>query len=307
MQNVNKNKSLLSYIYYERYMYLLLVLGLLYFLIFKYLPIFGIVVAFKDYNIFKGIWASTWVGFEHFETLFTSVKFWEVLRNTILISAYKIVSGFSIPIIFALLLNEIKNIYFKRTVQTILYLPHFISWVVIGGMMLSLMSLEYGMLKDIFKLFDIAPFNILASSKYFRSVLVITDIWRGAGWGIIIYLAALNNIDLNLYESAKIDGAGRLKQAWHITLPGIMSVMVLVLILDIGRLMNAGFEQVISLYNYIVFDVADIFDTYIYRVGLGGGQYSFTTAVGLFKSVVATILIAMADRVSKLVAGEGLF
>ena len=307
MAYIKERRSLLKYIINEKYMYLLLVPGLLYFFVFCYLPMFGIVIAFKDYNIFKGIWESPWVGFQHFQDLFGSLKFWQVLRNTILISIYKLLFGFPVPIILALLLNELKNRYFKKTVQTIMYLPHFISWVVIGGIIMSLLSVEYGALGEIFKAFDIKPFNILASDKYFRSILVISSIWRSAGWGTIIYLAALSNIDMNLYEAATIDGAGRFKQAWYVTLPCISSITVLLLILDIGNLMNAGFEQIVVLQNFMVLNVSDIFDTYVYRVGLGEGEYSFTTAIGLFKSVVATFLIVASDRISKLTSGEGLF
>lgn len=312
MQNAKAKKNL-SYIFNHRYLYLLLIPGVAYFLIFKYLPMYGLIIAFKDYNVFlgknffNGIWASQWVGFKHFETLFNSLKFWQILRNTVVISFYKLIFGFPAPILLALLLNEVKNRHFKRTIQTILYLPHFISWVVIAGIVMSLLSMEFGVIKEVFKLFNIEPFNILASEKYFRSILVISDIWKGAGWGTILYLAGLSNIDVNLYEAAKIDGASRLKQAWYITLPGLLSIIVLQLILNIGSLLNAGFDQIISLQNFMVLSVSDIFETYIYRVGLGSMEYSFTTAVGLFKSVVAVLLIVISDRISKWITEEGLF
>lgn len=307
MNKIQKDRSVISYVLYNKYMYILLIPGMLYILIFNYIPMLGLIVAFKDYNPFIGVLDSPWAGLKHFQTLFTSYKFWDVLRNTLLISTYKLIFGFPAPIILALLLNEVRHKYFKRTIQTVLYLPHFISWIVVAGMIMSLLSVEYGFLKEIFEFFNIKKFNLLGSSRHFRSILVISDIWKGAGWGTIIYLAALSNIDPNLYEASRIDGAGRFKQAWHITLPGIIGVTVLLLILDIGKLMNAGFEQVVALYRPVVFDVSDIFDTYIYRVGLGEGKYSFTTAVGLFKSVVSTVLIVTANYFSKLISGEGLF
>lgn len=285
----------------------MLVPGLLYILIFDYLPMGGIIIAFQDFNPFIGFLKSPWVGFDNFQKLFTTPRFWEILRNTLLISTYKLVWGFPAPIILALMLNEVRHRRYKRTLQTIYYLPHFISWVVIGGIMQSLLSVEYGMLKEIFELFNIKKFNLLGSTKYFRSLLVMSDVWRGAGWGTIIYLAAISNIDPELYEAARIDGAGRLKQAWFITMPGILSVTVLQLILAIGGLMNAGFDQIMALQRPVVQSVSDIFETYIYRTGLGGGKYSFTTALGLFKSVVSTTLIISADFLSKKVSGEGLF
>lgn len=307
MVATDKKKSLWKYIVYNRYMYLMLVPGLLYILIFDYLPMGGIIIAFQDFNPFIGFLKSPWVGFDNFQKLFTTPRFWEILRNTLLISTYKLVWGFPAPIILALMLNEVRHRRYKRTLQTIYYLPHFISWVVIGGIMQSLLSVEYGMLKEIFELFNIKKFNLLGSTKYFRSLLVMSDVWRGAGWGTIIYLAAISNIDPELYEAARIDGAGRLKQAWFITMPGILSVTVLQLILAIGGLMNAGFDQIMALQRPVVQSVSDIFETYIYRTGLGGGKYSFTTALGLFKSVVSTTLIISADFLSKKVSGEGLF
>lgn len=307
MATGKKKMPLWNYILYNKYMYLMLVPGMLFIFIFCYLPMGGIIVAFQDYNPFVGILKSPWVGFEHFRKLFALPRFWEILRNTLLISTYKLVFGFPAPIILSLLLNEVRRRHFKRIVQTIYYLPHFISWVVIAGITMSLLSVEYGVLREVFELFDIKRINLLGSTRYFRSILVVSDIWKGAGWGTIIYLAAISNIDPNLYESAKIDGAGRLRQAWYITFPGILSVTVLLLILNIGGLLNAGFDQILALQRPVVQSVSDIFETYIYRIGLGGGKYSFTTALGLFKSVVATMLIITADFFSKKVTGEGLF
>lgn len=290
----------------DKYLLLLLVPGMLYFLIFKYIPMGGLVIAFKDYSIFRGIWASDWVGINNFKKVFTSTDFWNVLRNTLLISIYKIMYGFPVPIILSLMLNEMRNKYFKKVVQTVIYLPHFISWVVISGIMLSILSPSYGLAGEIYKMLGLHPVNLLASSAHFRSILVISEIWKESGWGTILYLASLSTIDPNLYEASIIDGANKWKQIIHITLPSISGVIILLLILRIGSLMNAGFEQVLVLQNDLVRPISDIFDTYVFRRGLQMGNYSFTTAVGFFNSVVAFILLFSADSFAKFIGEEGL-
>lgn len=280
--------------------------GLLYFFIFRYLPMGGLLIAFKDYDIFRGIWDSPWVGLDIFREVFSSSDFKDVLVNTLLISVYKLVFGFPVPIILALLLNEMRVQLFKRISQTVLYLPHFISWVVIGGIMLTLLSPNYGIAGDIMRFFGVEPFNLLGSRDYFRSILVISDIWRNAGWGTIIYLAALTQVDPTLYEAAVVDGANKWKQTWHVTLPAISHVVILLLILEIGRIMNVGFEQILILQNPLVRDISDVFETYVYRVGIQRGEYSFTAALDFFKSVVAAVLIIAAHRFSKRLGQEGL-
>lgn len=290
----------------SRWLYLLLAPGLVYFLCFRYLPMGGIVVAFKDYNIFAGIRESPWVGFEHFRTLFHSLRFWRVFRNTLIISAYKVLFLFPLPIVLALLLNEMRSKGVKRTVQTVIYLPHFISWVVIGGVILSITSIQYGVAREVFRLLGVKPFNIMASARHFRAILVVSEGWKESGWGTIVYLAALSQVDPNLYEAAVVDGAGRLRQAWHISLPTLAGVVGMLLILRVGNIMEAGSEQILALQNFLVLDVSDVFDTYILRTGIGEGQYSFTTAVGLFKSVIALVLVATANKVSRSLTGEGL-
>lgn len=302
----NKGQTLKIALSYK-YMYVLLLPGILYFIIFRYLPMGGLVIAFKEYSIFTSVWAAPWTGLKNFQDVFASVDFWNVLRNTLLISAYKIIVGFPVPIALALLLNEMRSKYFKKSIQTVLYLPHFISWVVIGGIMLSIFSPSYGIVGEIFKLFGQEPINLMGSTKYFRGLLVASEVWKEAGWGTIIYLASLSVVDPNLYEAAIVDGANRWQQIWHITLPCISGVIVLMLILRIGNLMDAGFEQILVLQNDLVIDISDIFDTYVYRVGLRQGNYSFTTAVGLFNSVIAMILIYSSDRFAKLIGEEGLF
>lgn len=290
-----------------RLFYLMMLPGLLYFAIFRYLPMFGLVIAFKDYDVFKGIWASQWVGLENFKKLFHSADFWNVLSNTLKISFTKILIGFPIPIILAILLNEMKNMKFKNAVQTLLYLPHFLSWVVIGGIMLNLFSPVFGLAGGFFRAMGMEPVNILAQKSTIFGVVIASDVWKECGWSTIIFLAALSQVDASLYEAAKMDGANRLKQMLYITLPAISGVVILLLILRIGKIMNAGFEQILVLQNAVTRDAIDIFDTYVYREGLQRGEYSFSSTVDMFKSVVAFILVAGADKLSKKFGEEGLF
>lgn len=303
---VRRRDSLSKSIIKNKYLYLMLVPGIAFFVIFKYLPMAGIVIAFKNYNIFKGMWASPWVGFQNFSEIFHMYDFWMVLRNTLIISIYKTIFGFPAPILLALLLNYLNNQLFKRTVQTLLYLPYFISWVVISGILLSILSPSFGIAGEIFRLLGLKPVNLLAVPRLFRGILVLSDIWKNSGFGTIIYLATLSTIDPNLYEASDIDGARRWQQVWHISLPSIKSVIVLLLILQLGYILDAGFEQILVMQNAIVQSVSEIFDTYVYHVGLQQGRYSLTTAVGLFKSVVAAILIVGADRFAKYIGESGL-
>jgi putative aldouronate transport system permease protein len=264
------------------------------------------VIAFKEYSVNRGIWESEWVGLYNFRRAFMAPEFFNVLRNTLLISTYKLIFGFPAPIILALLLNEVRQTKFKRTIQTIIYLPHFISWVVIAGIMINMLSPSRGVVAPIYALFgEEAPYFMI-STKYIRSVLVMSDIWKSAGWGTIIYLAALSTVDPNLYEAALIDGANRIKQTIYITIPSISSVVILLLILNIGKLLNAGFEQVQVMLNDYTRPVIDIFDTFVYRRGLQRADYSYATAVGLFNSVVSLILIVTSDRLAKSFGEEGL-
>nr|WP_309098636.1 ABC transporter permease subunit [Fredinandcohnia onubensis] len=305
-----KKSSLgLSWKQYKLY-YILMLPGLAYFLIFHYLPMFGLFVAFKDVSPFGGLaemWNSEWVGFKHFDKFFDSYYFWDVLGNTVIISFLKLMFGFTTPIIFALLLNEIRIKWFKKSIQTISYLPHFISMVVVTGMVNNLLSTHGGIVNAIIQFFGGEPIAFLVDSNYFRSVLVITDIWKGIGWESIIYLAAMASIDPQLYESAKVDGANRFKQMWHITLPGISFVICILLILNIGNFLEAGFEQILLLYSPSVYEVADIIDTYVYRLGLVNMEYSFAAAVGLFQNVIGAVLILAANYIVKKMGHQGLW
>ncbi|WP_342774510.1 ABC transporter permease [Paenibacillus piri] len=294
----------------NRFYYYLILPGMLYFLIFDYIPMFGIIIAFKDISPFEGVQAiftGEWVGFKHFVRFWNSYYFWNVMRNTLLISLYKLFFGFPASIVLALLLNELRHAVFKRIVQTISYLPHFISTVVVAGLVMMVLSTDRGLLNAIVVFLGGEPVHFLGDPAYFRGILVISHVWQSIGWGSILYLAAMSGIDPGLYEAAKMDGAGRYRQMWHITLPGITHVIVIMLIFSIGGLLNAGFEKVLLLYSPAVYEVADIIDTYVYREGLLSLNYSFATAVGLFKNVLAMFLILGANYIAKKMNQTGIW
>jgi putative aldouronate transport system permease protein len=300
------NQKLSTRIWKARFLYLLILPTIIYFFIFAYLPFVGLQIAFKDFQIFRGMWASPWVGFDHFIDVFTSVKFPQLIRNTLLISFYKLMFGFPVPILFALLLNEVRILWFKKTIQTVTYFPHFLSWVIFAGIIFNFIG-PLGIINLVLKDIGIEPINFMTNPDYFRSILVITGILKEFGWGAIIYLAALSGLDPQLYEAAKIDGAGKLRQIWHITLPGLRSTIVLLFILSLGHILDAGFDQVFMLYNGAVLGVGDIIDTYVYRVGLLEAQYEMATAVGLFKGVVGMVLIVTANKIIRRLGEKSLW
>ncbi len=302
-----KRKSLLKRIYKERWSYILLLPVIAFFILFHYVPMYGVTLAFKKFIIRKGILASPWIGFENFERLFGSQLFLKTIRNTILISTFRIIWGFPAPIVFALLLNEISNARFKKVVQTISYLPHFISWVILGGIITELLSPTRGSVNYLLQLFGKDPIYFMANAKYFRSILVISGIWKEIGWGSIIYLAAIAGIPSDQYEAATIDGASRVQCMWFITLPSIMSVISIQLILSIGGILNGGFDQIFNLYNSLLFETGDIIDTYAYRVGLEGKMdYSLSTSISLFKNAIGFVLVICTNIVAKKLSnGEG--
>ncbi len=282
-----------------KWMYFMLIPGLLYYLCFKYLPMFGLMVAFKDYSIMKGFFGSDWVGFQHFREIFQSNDFYILLRNTLVISVFKIIFGMIPDIMLALVLNEIGSRWFKRTIQTISYMPHFLSWVIIYGLALAFLSPGDGLLNELIKFFGGQPIDFLTSKTWFRPILYLSEIWKEIGFGAIIYLAALTAIDSTLYEAAVVDGAGRFRQIWHITLPGIRNVIILLLIIRVGNILDAGFSQVYVFLNARVYDVGDIIDTWVFRRGLEEMQFSFAAAVGFFKSIVGLILVLGANSLAK--------
>ncbi|WNQ14350.1 ABC transporter permease subunit [Paenibacillus aurantius] len=294
----------------HRFYYYLILPGILYFVIFDYIPMFGVIIAFKDISPFEGvdaIFTSDWVGFKHFSKFIHSYYFWNVMRNTLLLSCYKLFFGFPASLLLALLLNELRSAVYKRVVQTISYLPHFISTVVVAGLAMMILSTDGGLINAAVVFLGGEPVHFLGSPGYFRSILVIAHVWQSIGWGSILYLAAMTGIDPGLYEAARMDGASRLRQAWHITLPGIAPVIVILLILSIGGLLNAGFEQVLLLYSPSVYEVADIIDTYVYREGLTKLNYSFATAVGLFKNIIAMLLILGSNYIAKKMNHTGIW
>ena len=260
-------------------------------LIFSIAPMSGIVIAFEKFVPAKGIFGSKWVGLNNFKYMFSQPDSWQVLSNTVIIAVSKIVLNLVVPVIVALLLNEIRSRSFKRAVQTIIYLPHFLSWVILGGILTNVLSLD-GIVNRFLQLLGMEPVLFLASNATFRPVIIITDVWKEFGFGSVIYLAAITGINETLYEAAEMDGANRLQRVLHVTLPGIMPTVVLMATLSLGNVLNAGFEQIFTLYNPMVYSTGDIIDTYVHRTGLVNAQYGLATAVGLLKSVVSMVLIA---------------
>jgi putative aldouronate transport system permease protein len=292
----------------DRYLYLFLVPALLYYTIFKYGPMYGVIIAFKNFRFLDGVMGSPWVGLKHFTRLFGSADFFMVLRNTLLLNVYSLFFGFPVPIILAVLLNEVRHKGFKKITQSLMYIPHFISWVVLGGIVIALLSPSTGIINIILqKVFGMEPTYFMASTFWWPIIFVVSGIWHGAGWGTIVYLAAITNIDMELYEASMIDGASKLKQIWHITLPGIRSTIAIMLVLRMGNMMDLGFEQVYILQNSAVRSVSDVISTYVYRMGLQGIQYSYTAALGLFQSVISLILVLSANKIVKRLGENGLW
>lgn len=292
----------------DKYLYLLLLPGILYFVIFRYIPMYGVVIAFQDFKMSKGIFDSDWVGLQQFKMLVQGLSFPSVFRNTVIISLYKLVVGFPAPIILALLLNEVRSRKFKKVTQTIVYLPHFISWVILAGLIATFLHPDTGIINEVVKLFNNGQgIDFLASKAHFRSILVITDVYKGIGWGSIIYIAAISGIDAEIYEAAMVDGAGRFRRMWNITLPALKSTIMVVFILNMGGILNAGFEQIYLLYNARVYEVADVIDTYVYRSGIVQSNYSLATAAGLFKSVISMVLVIGTNKLSHLFKEDGIW
>lgn len=288
-----------------RWLYFLLIPAIIYFFIFKYIPIYGLRIAFMDYNQYAPE-KSIWVGVDQFIKLFTKKSFIPVLWNTIKISLLKLLCGFPVPIILALMMNEIKSVKFKKISQTLLYLPHFISWAIMAGIIMTLLDPTNGLITGIIQKITGQSVMVLTDTKWFVPMLIVTDIYKGMGWGTIVYFAAISGVDPQLYEAVAIDGAGKWKQAIHITLPGIMPSIIVMFIMNCGNILNAGFEQIFMLYSAQVYSVADIIDTYVYRIGIVQSDYSFSTAAGMFKSVVAFILILVVNSIAKKTGNEGI-
>jgi putative aldouronate transport system permease protein len=290
----------------NRWLYVLLIPGIIFFVVFRYIPIFGLRIAFMDYNQYNPS-ASRWVGFDQFIRLFSRSSFQPVLLNTLKISVLKLICGFPIPVILALMMNEMRHLAFKKVTQTLLYLPYVVSWVILGGIIMNLLDPSTGLITGIINGVAGHLVTVLSDKAAFVPMLIITDIYKGMGWGTIIYFASMSGIDPQLYEAAVIDGAGKWRQVWNITLPSILPTIVIMFILSCGNILNAGFDQVFMLYSPQVYEVADIIDTYVYRMGIQRNDYAFSTAAGMFKSVVAFVLIVIVNQIAKRTGNEGIF
>lgn len=290
-----------------KYLYMLIIPIMIYILIFRYGPMYGVVIAFKDYRIGDGIWGSAWVGLKHFIRLFKSYEFYQILRNSLLLNVYSVVFQFPVPIVLALMLNEVKNRYFKRTVQSILYLPHFLSWVILGGIVIQMVSPSTGIVNTIIKAFGREPIYFMSSKIWWVIIYIVSGIWKEAGWGSIIYLAAISNVDPELYEAAYIDGANKWRQTWHITLPAIKPTIVILLIMRMGSMISVGFDQIYVLSNDYVREVSEVFATYTYRMGIQNVQYSYTSAIGLFQSVVNFIMLLGTNFLAHRMGEQGIW
>ncbi len=291
----------------DRWLYVLLLPGLLYFIIYKYLPMFGLIMSFQDYKPMFGVLKSPWVGFKHFERFFSDPSFFMLFRNTLIIAFYNLILYFPFTIILALLLNEVTHMKYKRVVQTVTYMPHFFSWVVIASLTYKLLSTEVGMVNGILELMGYEPVNFLTSAQWFRPIIVFQGIWRDLGWGSIIFLSAIAAIDIQMYEVAIVEGANRMQRLWYVTLPSIKGTIITILILRLGRFLDLGFEQIYVQLNAMNREVGEIFDTYIYTMGVVGGQYSYNVAVGMFKSIIGIILVIGANTLAHKLGEEGVY
>ena len=288
-------------------LYIMLIPFVLYFALFVYRPMGGLIIAFKDYSAYKGIFESPWVGFENFKVFFESPYFFRLIRNTLLISTYGLVINFPATVILALLLNEVTMKKYKSVVQTCTYLPHFISTVVIAGIVTSFLAPSNGLINLIIEAFGGNKVYFLSKAKYFRMIYTLMGMWQGTGYGSIVYIAALAGIDQQLYEACMLDGGGKMRQLWHVTLPGILPTIVIMLIIQIGKIMNVGYETIILLYQPATYETADIISTYVFRTGMEQGNYSLAAAVGLFNSVIGFALVMGANKLSNKVTGSGLW
>lgn len=294
-------------IWRNKELYLIILPTLIYYILFHYKPMYGLIIAFQDYSPRRGIMGSDWVGLQNFKDFFGGIYFWRLLRNTLEISLTTLVVGFPAPIILALLVNELRSKWFSRITQTITYMPHFVSMVVLCAMIREFVAEDGFITQMLVKFFGYSGKNLLSRASYFTPIYAISNIWQGVGWGSIVYLAALTGIDMELYEAARVDGAGRWKQTIHITIPSIAPTIIVMLIMRMGQIMSVGHEKIILLYNEGIYEKADVISTYVYRMGIINRQYSFSAAVGLFNSVVNFILVIAANQISKKVSETSLW
>lgn len=305
--NRSKARRRLQRLMKNRWLYLMALPGMLFFIIFRYFPMWGLLIAFQDYQPALGMMNSNWVGLKHFERFFFDASFGMLFKNTLILAIYNLVFFFPLPIVLALLLNEIRKEAFKRTIQTIVYIPHFVSWVVVVGISYIFFTTEGGIVNDMLAALGFPKIDFLISSDWFRTMIVSQVVWKETGWGTIIFLAALAGVDPQLYEAATIDGAGRFRRLWHITLPAIRGVIVILFILRLGSFLDTGFEQIFLMLNSMNREVGEVFDTYVYNVGIQQGQFSYSTTVGLFKSLIGLVLVVGANRMAKKFGESGLY
>ena len=297
-----KVNSFFRTIYKHKFFYLILIPAVVLLLIFAYRPMYGIIIAFKKYSPRKGILGSQWVGFKNFQDIFAIDQFWRAFKNTIVINLLKLFFGFPASIILAIMINAVRNKFFKNIIQTVVYLPHFVSWVVVSGLIFALLNERTGSLYKLLSIFG--EVNVFGNGTQFLTMIVISDIWKEVGWGAIIYLAALSGRSSDYYEASELDGANSIQQFFHITLPQLMPTISIMLILRVGGLIGGGFDQIYNLYNTTVYDVADVLDTFVYRYGIGSGQFSLGTAIGLFENIINISLLLFANKIVSLINKE---
>lgn len=302
-----KKQSLWKYLLKHKWLYIMLIPGLLYFIIFRYIPMFGVVMAFQNYSPFKGLLGSEFVGLLHFKNFFSGTDFMMLLANTLGISLLSLVLFFPAPIILSLFLNEIRHSGYKRTIQTFIYIPHFISWVIVASLTYQLLNVNDGIVNMIIKSVTGSTVDFLSKPQYFKGLIVGQSIWKETGYGTIIFLAALAGVDMQLYEAARVDGAGRWRLMWHITLPSIKGTVIMMLILRVGSILNTGYEQIFLMRNDLNISKAEVFDTYVYIKGIKNAQYSLSTAAGLFKSIVSMCMVLGANWLAKKAGESGIY
>jgi putative aldouronate transport system permease protein len=298
-QKKTKRSVLLKSISRNWELYLMITPVLIYFFIFHYLPMYGVQIAFKNFSVVKGIWGSSWIGFKHFIRFFKSYHFWALIKNTLGISIYQTAVAFPVPILLALMMNELRSEKFKKTLQTVTYAPHFLSTVVLVGMLTAFVSPRNGIINEFIKFFGGKPISFMTEPSWFKTLYVFSGVWQNAGWGSIIYMAALAGIDTQLYEAAIVDGATKLQRIWNVTIPGILPTAIILLIMDTGRIMSVGFEKVFLMQNGLNMVASDVISTYVYRMGLMSSEFSFSSAVGLFNSVINMTMLILVNKLAK--------
>ncbi|MDI6619307.1 MAG: ABC transporter permease subunit [Clostridiales bacterium] len=286
----------------DKYLWMMILFPLIYYIVFKYIPMYGLIISFENFSPYRGILKGPWVGFKYFIEFFNSTFFWRLMRNTFLLNVYSIIFGFPAPIILALIVNGITAKFYKKSVQTISYLPHFVSTVVVVGMVVNFLSPTTGLINHVLSFFGQKPINFMIMPRWFRTIYIASGIWQEVGWSSIIYLAALSGVDSGLYEAAKVDGANKIQQTIFITLPSILPTIIIMLILRMGNMLSVGAEKVLLMYNPLTYEVADVINTYVYRIGIGNSEFSYGSAVGLFQSAINFILVASVNKISKKVS-----